>query len=810
MPYRFVYSKKVEVKTPQKTALLVTAAGEPHTYTLSAEEFGLAEGFDGRRQPQEVLDEFRRSWGIQLTQQQFREFLDGMVSSGLLVLVPEEEEAGEPVRRSYVREVLETTRGRSAVGAGGRSRSRALQAAGADIPVDAEWVEQETASGESGIPWDVLDGDGIPAAEEGPPFEPLAILVPLPARVLLPLGRLIAFPAASQLLAIAVVAMAAAAGVYLARSDPQTWMLDLVLGAGWQGAALALVAGMYTLNLVIQLGRLGAAYEVTRNVPRFGLAVFDRIVPKLHAQIERPSPALRTRASAAALLAVLLVFTAAAAVLYFPLGLSQAWQLYALGLLAAASLALALMLSPLTRREGYYLLAGFLHTPSLMEAALVTGFGTSGGAADADEPGFGRWPVIVYWWAALLYMLALAVGVYLALANWVAPWWSVLGVFVFLALVVVSMTRRLVAAQRVIPTGQSMVLRGIYGSGQRARPRLRSVLTLLAVAAGLSVLAVLPYNVQPGGQLLILPYERAEVRALVDGDVRAVHVQEGDLVAAGDLIATLANEGQTAMVTATESRLKALQARLAIAQTGPTKEEIALARQKVLTAETRVGFSRSRDERYTELDRKSMVSKQDYENARAEAEIDLQRLEEARRDLEVLLSWKRPEEIDEIEAQIAREQADLVYARKQLAETEARAVISGRIVSGTLQFAVGDYLEKGDAVATIENTETVQGEIAVPEAEIGDVVVGSPVRVKAWAYPNEQFSGVVVSIAPNAERGVTGKVVRVRTDIENPDGRLRSEMTGYGKITGPTKPVILAFTQSLIRFFTVELWSWIP
>jgi len=53
-------------------------------------------------------------------------------------------------------------------------------------------------------------------------------------------------------------------------------------------------------------------------------------------------------------------------------------------------------------------------------------------------------------------------------------------------------------------------------------------------------------------------------------------------------------------------------------------------------------------------------------------------------------------------------------------------------------------------------------------------------------------------------------VLKVTTLIPNQDGTLKAGMTGYGKIDGGTKPVIVAFTRAIVRFFLIEFWSWLP
>lgn len=101
-------------------------------------------------------------------------------------------------------------------------------------------------------------------------------------------------------------------------------------------------------------------------------------------------------------------------------------------------------------------------------------------------------------------------------------------------------------------------------------------------------------------------------------------------------------------------------------------------------------------------------------------------------------------------------------------------------------------------------------EIRLPQANIGEVRQGAPVRIKTWTYPDREFYGVVQSIAPAADDSAYGKVVRVMTEIDNSEGLLKTNLTGQAKIVGEQKTVFEAFTRMLVRFFYVELWSWLP
>jgi multidrug efflux pump subunit AcrA (membrane-fusion protein) len=95
---------------------------------------------------------------------------------------------------------------------------------------------------------------------------------------------------------------------------------------------------------------------------------------------------------------------------------------------------------------------------------------------------------------------------------------------------------------------------------------------------------------------------------------------------------------------------------------------------------------------------------------------------------------------------------------------------------------------------------------------VGEFQAGASVRIKIWTYPDRIFTGTVSEIAPavDSEHENGGEVLKVTTFIDNKDGLLKSGMTGFGKIDGGTKPVIVAFSRAIVRFFLIEVWSWLP
>ncbi len=180
--------------------------------------------------------------------------------------------------------------------------------------------------------------------------------------------------------------------------------------------------------------------------------------------------------------------------------------------------------------------------------------------------------------------------------------------------------------------------------------------------------------------------------------------------------------------------------------------------------------------------------------------------------LRVLLAGSRPEEIDAVEAEIARLEAQRHYVQEQLQRVHVRSPLPGVITTPKLQEKLGQHVTRGDLIAEVHELKTITAEIAIGEQEIADVYLGQRVVLKARAFPARSFWGTVTAIAPAAveeelqARG--GKVIRVTTEIENAALLLKSQMTGNAKIYGGKRRLFDLMTRRLARYIRVEFWSW--
>ena len=344
------------------------------------------------------------------------------------------------------------------------------------------------------------------------------------------------------------------------------------------------------------------------------------------------------------------------------------------------------------------------------------------------------------------------------------------------------------------------------GTWAKWRPRL----IWAVILAGLVYVAFLPYPYEVGGDFVVQPLQRSEARSRTDGEIIQVDVAEGDWVKAGDILAVLSNITQLKDLALNEADDAKLRADLATMENGAKPEEIAVAREAVASAELLVSVTRKDLDRQQVLFDSGTIAEKLLDTARNAHAAAVSARDEAAARLALVASAAKPTEIDAQKASIDRNRQELEFARKVLEYTNIRAPQQGQIVSSLSIVPVGAFLPQGGLFAELENNRTVIAEVDMPETYIQEVALGARAELRLWSDPETSIFGTVRSIAPRAEERDFGWVIRVEVEVPNPDGRLAANMTGFGKVAAAERPVWQAFTEAIVGFFKIELWSWIP
>jgi len=185
-----------------------------------------------------------------------------------------------------------------------------------------------------------------------------------------------------------------------------------------------------------------------------------------------------------------------------------------------------------------------------------------------------------------------------------------------------------------------------------------------------------------------------EVGAKVAGRIAKMHVDEGDRVAEGDLIAELDHAELDADVTRAEGALQSAQAFLRELQRGSRDEQIAAARARLaqaaaaaVGAQQQVGLAQENVAKGTEL-------KQKVDDAAAQVRAAEAALAGAQAQRDEAVAGLRPQEVRQIEAQLAQAEAALQGATVGRAAAEEQQQLQ--------QQYSGPAVEAGTARATAD------------------------------------------------------------------------------------------------------------
>ena len=525
-------------------------------------------------------------------------------------------------------------------------------------------------------------------------------------------------------------------------------------------------------------------------------------------------------------------------------------------------------LNPLIKLDGYYLLSDYLEIPNLRQRsfrylksviARPWKIATSTDVTRRDRAvyvGYGVLAFVYSFW--LLGVVALHFGNYLV-ETYQGP-----GFLAFTGLLLVAFQHPLRAAARTLPPA-------LRRDPRQLVPLKRPAVRLALVAAALVLAFLVRLELRVSGEFTALPARNADVRAPVDGIIEHVLVEEGDRVRAGDVLVRLAERDYQAELAQVDATIAEKRATLKMLRAGPRREEIDVARDEIQTARTkheharrrfeeaqqiratrlskaeaaakaaeeRLQYTRSDLARFTELFDRGLVSRRQLEESQQELALRQKELEvaqaelrtvtadglseirqelavaqmqtdEASGKLRLLVAGSRPETIEATEAEVTRLETQQRYLAEQVQLTTIRSPAAGVVTTPKMKEKVGEHVKKGDLIAKVFEIERMTPEIVVSEKEIADVRPGQPVILKARAYPDQSFSGVVKAIAPAAieDTGIKRKVFRVTVAMDKASDLLKPEMTGNAKILCGTRPIAHLLTRRLARYLRVEFWSW--
>ena len=194
------------------------------------------------------------------------------------------------------------------------------------------------------------------------------------------------------------------------------------------------------------------------------------------------------------------------------------------------------------------------------------------------------------------------------------------------------------------------------------------------------------------------------------------------------------------------------------------------------------------------------VSRQLYDQRKSQRDALLGQLDEARSNAAVAIRAINTAQAQVDTARTAvgiqraavdTAQTQVEQANKAIVDTVVYAPISGYIAERTAD--LGEFISPSAPnakIATIVRTSVLRMKIDIPEQNIGQVANGQGISLQTSAYPDRNFAGTVVRIAPNLN--ATARTLSVEAEVENVGGLLKPGQFATVRINqGKAKPTVM-------------------
>jgi multidrug resistance efflux pump len=332
-----------------------------------------------------------------------------------------------------------------------------------------------------------------------------------------------------------------------------------------------------------------------------------------------------------------------------------------------------------------------------------------------------------------------------------------------------------------------------------------SVRFLMVLAAITIVASIVHRPLRVTSDCAIIPSQRAYVRSPIGGVLAEILVDEGTLVKKGDVLARLDDRQLNTDRRKAIAEIEKIKAELQKLKQGARKEEIAQARAVVGARASEVAFAQKEAKRRARAVSEGVGSKQQADQAMSDYMVKQNAYAEAAAALRLLQSGTRPEEVRALEADLKRAEVELEFIDQKIADMVViRAPMDGVVLTAKFRERLHENIPPGGLVCEIANMKTVRAEVFVLERDIDSIELGMPVTVKVESFPGHPFEGKVDFIAPAVEVRDKVNVVRVVAVLDNSEGLLRQDMTGYGEIEAGEKSLLDLATRRLMRWIRVR------
>jgi HlyD family secretion protein len=271
----------------------------------------------------------------------------------------------------------------------------------------------------------------------------------------------------------------------------------------------------------------------------------------------------------------------------------------------------------------------------------------------------------------------------------------------------------------------------------------------------------------------IQPKTQVRISADVSAKITALHVEEGQWVEAGTLLAELDRERYQAAVESAEANVRSAQANVKLVQ------------QNMLMAE-------KDNDRARDIVARKLESQAVLDSTNAAYQVEIARYESA---------------LD----QVAQARASLKQAADSLSKTMIYAPMAGTISDLNKEqgeIAIGSQFQE-DVIMVVADLTEMEAQVNVDENDIVNVQLGQQAEIEVDALFGETLKGTVYEISNTANTGGEGTTnqkteFEVKIAISGEIARLRPGMTASANVSTMTKENVVGVPIESVAVRTID------
>ncbi len=264
----------------------------------------------------------------------------------------------------------------------------------------------------------------------------------------------------------------------------------------------------------------------------------------------------------------------------------------------------------------------------------------------------------------------------------------------------------------------------------------------------------------------VVPWASTRLAAEIDGRVEAIHVREGQFVKKGMPLLQLRTVPLELERELSQAEARRVETMLLELKNGTRVETVEAARFAQEQARARVKLADNDLKRIKQLYAEGVVSLDDFDRSKSEAESAHAELQEKSEILKEHMAGPRIETINQASANLQAAQARIKIIEDNIERATIRAPFNGYIVSK--QTEVGEWLETGDPSFEITSAYPVKVEVDLPQFHYNSIKVGNPARVtldnQSIDGKPKEYKGRIIEIVTSADPNSRTFPVRIRVN----------------------------------------------